>query len=336
MKSWLYTLLLASVAVGSSCLAFDVIAGPFVCALVFISALYIRLDKSRWSLVVRVTVAVVWLLLVTFLLLPAVSTCYDAGARMHCSGQMQRICLALRAYQSHYGTLPPACTWDPSGRPMHSWRVLILPFLECETLYSQYNLNEPWDSPSNRKVLAHRPDVFSCLADRVYYAQDDATTSYVAVVRRSDASPHGELAQLDDKKSADSTIVLLESANTHIPWTQPRDLCPDDLADVAKDAPLLIRSPHMSDNGYLFLPSPGGFYVVLSNGCSQFVPANSPRPAELASLLDERAFNEDHLRRLASNHASLRVNWPHAIGLPLWLVSTCLLLHLAVRARRTA
>jgi len=42
---------------------------------------------------------------------------------------------------------------------MHSWRVLILPYMgeEEQQLYSRYNLNEPWNSPENHKLAALRP-----------------------------------------------------------------------------------------------------------------------------------------------------------------------------------
>ena len=51
---------------------------------------------------------------------------------------------------------------DATGRPMHSWRVLILPFLEQQSLYEQYDFREPWDGPNNIQLLGNMPDVFSC------------------------------------------------------------------------------------------------------------------------------------------------------------------------------
>ena len=57
------------------------------------------------------------------------------------------------AITSEYGVLPPAYVADASGRPMHSWRVLILPFLDQQSLYNQYDFREPWDGPHNIKLL---------------------------------------------------------------------------------------------------------------------------------------------------------------------------------------
>ena len=36
---------------------------------------------------------------------------------------------------------------------MHSWRVLLLPYLDRSDLYKAYDFTEPWDGPNNRKLL---------------------------------------------------------------------------------------------------------------------------------------------------------------------------------------
>jgi hypothetical protein len=49
---------------------------------------------------------------------------------------------------------------DKSGQPLLSWRVAILPYLEEQSLYSQFKLDEPWDSPHNRPLLQKMPRIF--------------------------------------------------------------------------------------------------------------------------------------------------------------------------------
>ena len=61
-----------------------------------------------------------------------------------CKNQLMNIGLALYQYYEQYGSFPPAYIADESGKPMHSWRVLILPYLEESALYMQYDFNEPW------------------------------------------------------------------------------------------------------------------------------------------------------------------------------------------------
>src|SRR5690242_17032670 len=82
------------------------------------------------------------------LILPAVQQAREAARRSQCKNNLKQIGLALHNYHETYGGLPPAFVADDQGRPMHSWRVLILPFLGEQALYNEYNLSEPWDGPN--------------------------------------------------------------------------------------------------------------------------------------------------------------------------------------------
>ena len=74
--------------------------------------------------------------------------------------QSQRLAVAMNRFAAvNGGRLPPAAI-AANGRPPHSWRVELLPYLDREDLYAQYRMEEPWDSPANRKVLAQIPAVF--------------------------------------------------------------------------------------------------------------------------------------------------------------------------------
>lgn len=75
----------------------------------------------------------------------------EAARRVSCLNNLRHIELALHNYHNAHGCFPPAYIVDESGRPMHSWRVL-LPYLEQEALYDQYDFSEPWDGPNNRKL----------------------------------------------------------------------------------------------------------------------------------------------------------------------------------------
>ncbi len=63
----------------------------------------------------------------------------------------------LHNYHETYKTLPPAYIADANGKPMHSWRMLIMPFMEQSTLYNQYDFSEPWNGPNNIKLLDSMP-----------------------------------------------------------------------------------------------------------------------------------------------------------------------------------
>src|SRR5262249_20669195 len=73
---------------------------------------------------------------------------------------LKQIVLAFHNYESAYGSFPAAAICDKAGKPLLSWRVAILPFVEQDNLYQQFHLNEPWDSEHNKKLLAMMPRIY--------------------------------------------------------------------------------------------------------------------------------------------------------------------------------
>ncbi|GAC1471247.1 MAG: hypothetical protein NVSMB9_17190 [Isosphaeraceae bacterium] len=130
--------------------------------------------------------------------------------------------MAVANYHETHGCFPPAHVADRDGRPMHSWRVLILPFLEQGPLYDAYNFAEPWDGPNNRK-----------LADkigRIYLRSDldssrSEATSFVAVVGPETAWPCARTLRLKDIGDAPTTtLMVVEVPDGRFRWMEPRDL----------------------------------------------------------------------------------------------------------------
>ena len=111
--------------------------------------------------------------------LPATCAVREAPPRATCANNLKQIGLALHAYYDRYGSFPPAYVADANGKPMHSWRVLILPFLEHHPLYRAYDFDEPWDGPNNSQLQAQKIREYRCPEDPSAAA---GTTSYVAVV----------------------------------------------------------------------------------------------------------------------------------------------------------
>jgi len=140
-----------------------------------------------------------------------------------CLGNMRIIAMALNNYHDRFGSFPPAYIADENGRPMHSWRVLILPELD-QQLYEQYDFSEPWDGPNNRKLWKHMPSVFHCPSDD-RHGSDSQTTNYVAVVGENTPWPGRRGVRLEDiSDGLSNTILLVETVNTDIHWMEPRDL----------------------------------------------------------------------------------------------------------------
>src|SRR5438270_2879813 len=69
--------------------------------------------------------------------------------------------MAMRSYEDRHGQLPPAVVYGEDGRPLHSWRVLILPFIGEEDLHRQFKMDEPWDSRHNSQLLSKMPAMYS-------------------------------------------------------------------------------------------------------------------------------------------------------------------------------
>jgi prepilin-type processing-associated H-X9-DG protein len=161
----------------------------------------------------------------TSLLWPRVGSA-PARRRSQCVDNLKLLALGLQEYVDVYKCFPPAYIADEQGRPVHSWRVLVLPYIEQKALYDQYDFNEPWDGPNNRELARQMPDVFHCPSDEpLGGAQNDKPTSYVAVVGSetlwlgSETMPLGEI-----RDGLSNTILLVEVTNSGIPWTEPRDL----------------------------------------------------------------------------------------------------------------
>lgn len=96
------------------------------------------------------------------LLLPAVQAAREAARRMQCSNHIKQIMLALHNYHDAQEKLPPAFSVDKDGKPLHSWRVLLLPYIEQSELYEKIRLDEPWDSEHNKQFHAVDIPFFRC------------------------------------------------------------------------------------------------------------------------------------------------------------------------------
>jgi RNA polymerase sigma factor (sigma-70 family) len=84
----------------------------------------------------------------------------EIAMRLLVRRNLKTLALAVLNYNDACGYLPPPAITDKNGKPLLSWRVAILPFIEQEALYKQFKLDEPWDSPHNKKLLARMPKVF--------------------------------------------------------------------------------------------------------------------------------------------------------------------------------
>lgn len=73
---------------------------------------------------------------------------------------LEKIAAALNAYAADHGTYPPPATRDSAGTKLHSWRVLILPYLGEDELYDQFDLDKAWNDPANMSIGFEVPSVY--------------------------------------------------------------------------------------------------------------------------------------------------------------------------------
>ena len=216
--------------------------------------------KKKSSSLLGCGCLIVFVLLLLFFLFPPVRRAPQAARRSTCKNNLKQIGLALHNYHEKYGSLPPAYLADDQGKPMHSWRVLILPFIEgeeCQKLAAEYRFDEAWDGPSNQKLLKRRPDIFACPSLHANGCQE--CTAYAGLFGPNCAFRGVEPVRFKDFSDGTSTtIVVAEVSDAHIPWTKPEDI---------------IVSRHRQPGDRLGFSSdhPGGFQVVMGDGAVRFI-----------------------------------------------------------------
>ena len=155
------------------------------------------------------------------MLMPSIESARQAASKTQCARNLQQIASAVFQYRVHYDTFPPASVADQTGKPAHSWRVLILPFLGHQALYDRYDFGQPWDSPGNLALVEMIPEVYRCPADSTGRGSE---TNYLMVVGPGTfSSITGPLRHDEMPDGPVSTLMLVETLNSGIVWTQPRD-----------------------------------------------------------------------------------------------------------------
>jgi prepilin-type processing-associated H-X9-DG protein len=164
---------------------------------------------------------------VAVFLLPGLDGRGHPARRTECKNHLKQLALAMHNYHDTYGCFPPAYVADKDGQPMHSWRVLLLPFLEFRQLYDEYRFDEPWNGPHNRKLAELSIALFKCPA------QNDAKpeTNYFVVVGPKTIFPGDKTIAIKDiTDGTHDTILLVEAVDSGINWLEPRDMSYEEAA----------------------------------------------------------------------------------------------------------
>lgn len=165
---------------------------------------------------------------------------------------LKQIAIAMHNYHDSYGKLPAQAIYSKDGKPLLSWRVAILPYIEQDNLYRAFKLDEPWDSDHNKKLLTQMP--------KGYAPPGIKTKKPHSTFYRAFSGPGTIFEGKDGRRFADvpdgtSNTVLLVEAGQAVPWTEPEEIP----YDAKKALPRL---------GGIF---DGDFHLVLADGSVRFV-----------------------------------------------------------------
>jgi RNA polymerase sigma factor (sigma-70 family) len=129
--------------------------------------------------------------------------------------------LALHNYHDTYTHLPPPAIYGKDGKARLSWRVALLPFIEQDNLYRRFKLDEAWDSPHNKALLAEMPETYA--ATGAPHREPGMTYTQALVGPGAAFEPSRKLRMVDVTDGTSNTIAIVEAA-APVPWTKPEDL----------------------------------------------------------------------------------------------------------------
>ena len=142
---------------------------------------------------------------------------------------LKQVILAIHNYHDAYNVLPNNIV-DKNGKPLLSWRVQILPFLEQAQLYNEFKLGEPWDSEHNKKLLDKMPDLY-----RLPFQKKDVTKTYFQVFAGpGTAFEPGKKLTVADITDGTSNTLGAVIAGPPVEWSKPDDIAYDPTKPLPK------------------------------------------------------------------------------------------------------
>lgn len=168
--------------------------------------------------------------------------------------KLKQLGIALHSYHDCFGHFPQNIA-DKDGKPLLSWRVHLLPFLEAEGLYKEFKQAEPWDSEHNKQLLERMPKALAPIRVKPL----PGMTYYLGFDGKDAIFGKGKPVGINRIMDGCSNTAMLVEAGTGVPWTKPEDLP----FDAAKDLPKL---------GGFF---DGAFNVLLADGSVSRIKKNA-------------------------------------------------------------
>lgn len=208
----------------------------------------------------------IYILILPALLLPAVQSAREAARRAQCVNNLKQIGLAMHNFHSANDRFVPAAIKDKNGKPLLSWRVAILPYIEHQALYAKFHLDEPWDSPNNKALLNEMPPAYRCPSA---VATDPTLTNYQVYVGPGSMFENPDGVGLSSVTDGTMNTILVVETKTGVPWTKPEDI------DYTPLAPVVMPSSS----------HPGGANALFVDGSVRFLKIVTLSEQSLRALI---------------------------------------------------
>ncbi len=218
------------------------------------------------------------------MLAPAVDSAREAANRTKRMNNFKNIALAMFNYEAQHKSFPAAATYDRTGKPLLSWRVQLLPYLdrpdrpELQKLYDEFRHDEPWDSEHNRKLVERMPEIYADPDSAVQRAIGAGHTTTVVPSGAGTVFDRREGTKLSEISDGTAmTILTVEAIPTRaVIWTKPEDW----EVDFADPLAAVKRSNE--------LPRRGNFVVGMCDGSVRTFRSDVD-PKDFASQLTRAA-----------------------------------------------
>lgn len=145
----------------------------------------------------------------------------ETARRASCKNNMKQIGLALHNYHDTFHTFPPGGMFNETGRPMHSWATMILPFIDQAPLYKQIDFSQPWNAPQNAKPFQEILPALTC-SSSVHPDENELGQAITSYAGNSKVFSVNKQIRIKDITDGTSNTFFAGEVNSHFkPWGNP-------------------------------------------------------------------------------------------------------------------
>ncbi|TWT78047.1 hypothetical protein Pla123a_08360 [Posidoniimonas polymericola] len=311
---WLFALVAAGMT------TFGPVLGAICSAVVLIQAVNLKNKKVHLGWKVLAMLSPLWVG-------PFFTGVFDRNLQVDhrtCEQRVGTIVNAMLSYADDHGALPPPVVRNADGDALHSWRVLLLPYLGEQELYDAYDFSQPWDSPHNLALAERIPDVYRCpgnealdhLPTTYLGAPGMLASNYFVVVGPHTAFPEGDgrpLSELTDGLAA--TALVVETADRNRCWLDPDYLTVSEAVRLLT-TPTEFRHLHVREHSWSTTFETWGGEVGFADGHTADVRAE-PNGVYARAILTADQDDDRRVRYRRGwdmNHRERLIRWDRVLG----------------------